>query len=328
MRTEVLDIKSAVKGFRPDQILIASTHTHSGPDTMGLWGVPPLVSGVNPRFMKTIKDEAAAAVAEAEGKAVEVKIAVGVRRLRPGIMVNFNYPDPDDQAMGVVVFRDAAGKTVGTIINVNAHPEAMWDDNHYLTADYPGRVCALAEEEFGGTAVFFSADLGAMMSPRRPVPGEKHDWARLERISREVFVDVEAAVKEAVPEDSPRLAFRRKKFLVPVENERFILLFESGLIEREVFAGPQILTEVAVIEIGSARFATFPGEAYPKLGLSVRAKLGPHSFLIGLADDELGYILYPDDYGTEDYEYESSVSTGPQTSVLVEQALTELLTME
>jgi len=173
--------------------------------------------------------------------------------------------------------------------------------------------------------VFFSGDLGAMMTPTYPPPGEKRDFARLERVSQAVFADVERGMGLLEDEHEPMLSHRRSRFLFPAENKNFMTMMKIGLVHRDLYEGEQVLTEVNVIELGSAEFITFPGEAYPKLGLSLRARQKPHSFQIGLADDELGYIIYPEDYGTELYKYETTVCAGPRLSVRVEEELAKLL---
>jgi len=324
-RTDVQAMKARVKGFRPEQIIIASTHTHSGPDTLGLWGVPPFISGRRQKYIDRIGEAVARTVEQAEREAVEATAYTAAGRLKEGVMVNLNQGEPVDNAFGVMQFKDRGGKTLATLMNVNGHPEAMWDDNHKITADYPGRVCELAEEAYGGGAIFFSADLGAMMSPARPGPGEDHDFERMERIAQSVFSDLSRAAGSMTEERDPVLAHRMSRLLVPVENDLFRKLVEIGILERELYEGDRILTQVHVFEIGSAQFVAFPGEVYPKMGLKVRAMQKPHSFQIGLADDELGYILYPGDYGAELYQYETSMCTGPETALMVEDALSALL---
>lgn len=325
MRPEVVAMKAGVSGFREDQIIIASTHTHSGPDTMGLWGPVPLVSGVDPKFIARIGQAVADTIAAAERSAVPVTAATAVYQADPTIMENHREGEPADHQMGLMVFRGADGKTVATLWTAVGHPETMWGDNHLITADYPGRVCELIEQAYGGGAVFFSGDLGAMMTPTYPPPGVKRDFARLERVSQAIFADVQRGMALLEPETSPVLRHKMSRFLFPAENENFMTMLKIGLVHREVYEGEQILTEVHVIELGSAQFVTFPGEAYPKLGLSVRARQKPHAFQIGLADDELGYILYPADYGTKLYEYETTVCAGPRLSERVEEELTKLL---
>jgi len=59
--------------------------------------------------------------------------------------------------------------------------------------------------------------------------------------------------------------------------------------------------------------------------MAVRAKQKPNSFQIGLADDELGYIIYAKDYGTELYDYETTMCASPELAGMVEQELARLL---
>lgn len=327
-REDVLAMKAGVEGFRADQILIASTHTHGGPDTLGLWGIPFVLSGRSDRYMKRIGRAVAETIEEADKGAVPVKVSATVFDLEPSIMVNFNEGEPEDEKAGLMAFESMDGKRVATLINISGHPEAMWSDNHILTADYPGRVCELTEKEYGGGAVFFSADLGAMMSPTRPGPDEEHDFKRMERISRNIFAEVKRAngLLEELPD--PGLTHRMSDILFTAENEFYQKLVRYGILDRKIYEDLMVLTSVHVIEIGDAQFVTFPGEAYPKIGLSMREKMNPHAFLIGLGDDELGYILYPKDYGTELYDYESSMCPGPELSVMMEEELTRLLEMD
>jgi len=324
-RTDVNIIKQGVVDYLPEEIVIASTHTHAGPDTLGLWGLPPLVSGRSERYMRRIGKAVASTIARADAAAVPAGAQVAVYQADPDIMVNFNEGEPEDHNMGIMVFKDQDGDFIATLLNVVGHPEAMWSDNHWLSADYPGRVCELMEDEYGGGAIFFSGALGSMMSPARPGPGEKHDFARMERISQAVFADVERGMDLLVEERSPALSHRTSVFDFHTVNDRFKTLAEFGIIDREIYQGDRIVTEVNLIEIGSANFVTFPGEAYPKQGLNIRKMQGPTSFQIGLANDEIGYILYPDDYGRELYRYETSMCAGPELATRMEEELVKLM---
>jgi hypothetical protein len=66
--------------------------------------------------------------------------------------------------------------------------------------------------------------------------------------------------------------------------------------------GPQgkITSEINLIKIGPAWFATIPGELLPKLGLVLKAGMraagAQAAGVICLANDELGYILPAEDF--------------------------------
>ncbi len=61
-----------------------------------------------------------------------------------------------------------------------------------------------------------------------------------------------------------------------------------------------IITEVNLIKIGPLWLATIPGEMLPKPGLALKASLREAGAgiagIIGLANDELGYILPKEDF--------------------------------
>lgn len=52
-RGDVLKLHERIarEGFDPRHVVLTSTHNHSGPDTVGLWGLPPFHSGQSDRYM-------------------------------------------------------------------------------------------------------------------------------------------------------------------------------------------------------------------------------------------------------------------------------------
>lgn len=46
----VQEIRKRLSGF--DYVMVASTHNHEGPDTVGLWGPSPFKSGIDDEFME------------------------------------------------------------------------------------------------------------------------------------------------------------------------------------------------------------------------------------------------------------------------------------
>jgi putative sterol carrier protein len=76
-----------------------------------------------------------------------------------------------------------------------------------------------------------------------------------------------------------------------------------------------LTTEAHLFRVGNAVFFTMPGEVLPNIGFLLKKQLrayGDPVFLIGLGNDELGYILCEEDYWLDLYEYERSMSVGSQ----------------
>ena len=60
-RPDVLDVLSHVQTSEVS-IVIASTHTHHGPDTMGLWGPDMKTRGVDEKYLADIKNKIASVI--------------------------------------------------------------------------------------------------------------------------------------------------------------------------------------------------------------------------------------------------------------------------
>src|SRR5204862_7093620 len=58
-----------------DQVIIASTHCHSAPDAVGLWGPFPGISGLSESFLQRIED----GVIECARKAIATKVPATLR---------------------------------------------------------------------------------------------------------------------------------------------------------------------------------------------------------------------------------------------------------
>lgn len=324
--TDVEKMKAMVPGFRPDQIIIHCTHVHAGPDTMGLWGLPPFYSGRSEKYMEKLARETVRAIVEAEEAARPVNVWTAVFQMNPDLTYNMHPEEPKDDTMGIMVFKDKKGAVVAILINMTCHPEVMYQNNHKISSDFPGVVYQEVEKKYGGGAIYFNGPVGSLITPQVPdKEREDHDFSDVEWMGKEVAKEVDRGMGLLVKDKRPSIVHKQSLVLFPVENRIYKILQNSGMVEREVFEGLIVSTEVNLIEIGSAQFVTFPSEVYPKQGLNIRARQKPNSFQIALADDEMGYVLYPEDYGTERYSYESSLCPGPQLAVEIEKALVELL---
>src|SRR5579885_2011271 len=75
---DVLKIREKLPGFT--YVLVSSTHTHSGPDTLGLWGPRSLASGVDPAYMDFLRARVVRAVHQAEASLQPVTARIGTAR--------------------------------------------------------------------------------------------------------------------------------------------------------------------------------------------------------------------------------------------------------
>jgi hypothetical protein len=84
-------------------------------------------------------------------------------------------------------------------------------------------------------------------------------------------------------------------------------------------------SEVNLWKIGELSIATVPGEISPDLGLRIkRAVDSSPTMIIGLANDELGYLIPPWDYDMGCYDYERSLCVGREAAWCIVARLEDL----
>lgn len=179
------------------------------------------------------------------------------------------------------------------------------------------------------------------------------------------------ALKDAQPIKLTPLVVSARPIMIPLANEGYRAATAAGVLTRPVFEwkgtremrgepiapgktdGEQAMeTEVAYLRLGELHVAAIPGELYPELvygkfqepadpGADFRdapletpvAKIlpGPKIMMLGLANDEVGYILPkrqwdvtpPFAYGRTSSQYGEKNSVGPETARMLMEALAD-----
>jgi hypothetical protein len=249
------------------------------------------------------------------------------------------------------------------MVVVQCHPESLWDDNDFVTADFPHYIRSAIERDRGGTAIYFSGAIGGLATPRRielidPFTGQpapQGSFRMSELYGEECAARALRSLADAAPEPSPTLDYRRRTFDILLQNFRFKLARLFGLVDRETYDsddGSVVRTEVSLLTLGSVDMLCIPGEIYPELWLGgvehpegadypdaaidppLRDQLAaPHRLVLGLANDEIGYIVpksqwdqsSPYTYGKDKAPYGEVNSIGLETAPSLARAVRELL---
>lgn len=325
VREDTLRIRAAVADLDAD-VVVAATHTHSGPDTIGLWGPDEATRGVDEAYVDEVRD------------AVVASIRAGVRSLEPaevraglsqvdGVIRNTRDPDIVDRDVGVVWFGRRGGGSISTLVNVGVHPEVLDGDSTLVSPDLAGACRDAVDERLGGVTVWSSGDLGGMQSPQDG-PRTPDEVVRKGRL----LADAAFVALEGSAPGPGRVRYVGGEVALPLWNPRFRAGLAAGLLRGRVEDDATIRTDVGVLDLGVARAACWPGEVLPALGMISKTRLGPTvPLLIGLANDELGYVLAdedfvaPDDWDDPDRHYEESMSVGPDAGSRLLAALDDLI---
>jgi hypothetical protein len=327
LRPDVEDIRAALaaRGVQAE-LVVACTHTHSGPDTIGLWGPEPTVSGVDAVYMAALKQTIVAVAEEALTFCCPVQLRWATSRL-PGFIANLRTPGLVDDELTALQFEKPDGEIVAMLLNLACHPEVLGETSFVISADYASAACQVVEAAVGGMAVHVSGALGGMLSPAIT----QRDAAGVAAMGRAYAEAALQALALAPLADISQLEMRRIVFDLPLANPIFTIAQAIGLV-RARDSRDHLSTTCSYIDLGPAQLIGIPGELLPRLGFELKAALpGPARVLIGLADDELGYILpddefvTPADYQNPGQQYEESMSPGPHTGSLVLDAASRLI---
>lgn len=326
---DVLRVREAVQalGVPLDHLVVASTHDHEAPDSMGPWGATPLESGRDEDHLSKVVAWAAEAVAEAWSKREPVTMTYAQVDL-PHLVHDSRLPEVKD-ALATGIRFEGGGGPVAVLAVWGNHPESLDDTNQALTSDYPHYLrSALEAANPGAVALFMPGNLGGLMNPLHieGCPDEEGNatcdngtYEKAEYIGRGVGEALATALdgSGAVQVDAPDLRARRRSVLLTFNNVLFLAGWSGGIIDRTVFGADgrrmprsraeqfsveeveqgalRIQSEVGSVGIGPLELVTVPGELYPELWLT-----GP---------DGESLITHPEGADYPDAEAEPALST-------------------
>ena len=274
--------------FSPENIVISSTHTHSGPDVVGLWGEDYTQSGVDPDYMDFLVKTTAEQIQIAASKLENASAKYGSTEYGHNWVANI-CEEEIDRSVTVLQFLNDKGQNLLSLTNFACHPTYLDAVYNEVSADYVAGFYQEMEKQLGGEHIFLQGAIGGWIQPiDKGIPYTEV----LQRGSGLANTAISALI-EGKNLQSASLSFRSKKIDLPVENEAWQQLAAAGIIQRAI--SEVLETEVVWFSIGEANFATHPGETAPVFGLQTKAMMpeGPQ-FVLGLGQDALGYIVKPE----------------------------------
>jgi hypothetical protein len=197
-------------------------------------------------------------------------------------------------------------------------------------------------------------------------------WEKTEEYGRRLARVADDALKAAKPVTLTPFEARRREVHIPVANELYKLGWRVGVLDRTFYVWEKdphparpvetkdltkpgaIKTEIGYLKLGDVDVAVIPGEIYPELVLgkvqdpadpgadfkdapvepSIYGQMtGKYKMLIGLGNDEIGYILpkrqwdakAPYCYGRKKDQYGEENSVGPEAGPVLCKAFAELV---
>lgn len=303
--------KTTAVSLPPEQIVVASTHTHCSPDVIGIYGPDQTQTGRDDTYMNLLIDTCANTVAKAAA-GLEPAALVTAETECVGWAVNDSEAGELDNSVTILQCVRDSGDPIVTLTGFACHPTVLDGDTTLVSADWVGAFYKEMAANTPGEHMFVQGGVGGWIQPKTP----ERTFALAESYGKDLAAKTRAALEQTAPVNGTTVRFARKVFAVPNENELFKQIGAAGLnlIPREFVDGVE--TEVAWFAVGDAQFATHPGETAPKFTWDTEALMdtGP-KFVVGLGLDQLGYIVKPEWFDSPDIPfatYQTSMSLGRQ----------------
>lgn len=202
LHLDINPVKRSVEqaiGIPADDIVICSTHVHSGPDPVGIWAgivdeglmrrtrdrmVESIVKAWRSRQPARMKSVSVEPVSGFDPQTHELKRGAAVRTgddltshdagVTSGVYDQFLYQtdmrDPVVRATEIVALQfddPTTGKTVATLVNWHDHPEVLESSNTLISSDFPHYLRERMEARLGGTCVYVSGTVGNQIGALR-----------------------------------------------------------------------------------------------------------------------------------------------------------------
>lgn len=302
-------------GLTRAQIILNSSHTHSGPVLKdALYDIYPLD---DPQFRKIeqysakLEDKLVELAGQALHALKPVRLSArnGVARFQVNRRTNMDagldqqtdLNGPNDYAVPVIKVSDEAGALIAIIFGYACHPTVL--DSYQWSGDYPGFAQIELEKSNPGAMALFFQGAGADMNP---LPRRSVALAR--QYGEELAAAVDRVLLEEMHELTPHLsaAYSEVELLLtspPTKDElvhmekdaatgfeqRWATRMLAGLERGEPFIA-SCPYPVQVWQLGDLPIVSLGGELVVEYAIQLKRIFGQELFVMGYSNDVISYI--------------------------------------
>jgi len=305
-------LRAAARERGVEILLVAATHTHSGPGGYMTGWLPRFTTAGRhlPGAAQAIATAAIRALGEAIADLHPVRFGSG----RASLTLAENRRragGPSETELPLLVFRSGQPEHGPIVLfSYGAHATVLSPASRDYSSDYLGPAHA-ALQQAGWRSVFLAGPLGDQRPTSRLGPLWPEDLQAQRAQAREVGEVLASAVLAAASaieatQPDPRIAGAERWIDRPeLQLRRFCPLWWAGPLVRgaasRFFAGKLL---IQTLRIGDATLAGVPAEPTTRVGEAIRAKLAEARvpFVIAHANAWAGYVVTPSTYRRGGYE--------------------------
>ena len=303
-------------GLGRDQILLNSSHTHSGPvigdalTDVYLLDNQQVASVIN--YSKKLEDQIVKLVGDAikNMEPVELYSQNGVTRFQVNRRNNSanlltqltELQGPNDFAVPVLKAVTAKGDLKAIAFGYACHPTVL--SGYDWSGDYPGFAQIELEKDHPGTTALFFQSSGADQNPlpRHTVPLAKQYGrelaAAVDRVLEEDMRKLPSNLITSYSElDLPLASSPTEAELTKIINNPAVAAYQKRWAQRfltKIKAGEKLISSypypVQVWSIGNLPLVSLGGELLVEYGIKIKQMLGEDTFVYGYSNDVMSYV--------------------------------------
>jgi len=324
----------------PENVMLSSSHTHSGPATITLRGLGKR----DEDYVDVVVKKIAGAAQEAYSKGMDAKLGFGRTQVQIGVnrrqkrddgnmVLGINPDGPVAPYVDVVRVDNEAGKPMAIFFSHAAHPVVLGGSNLLISADYPGYAMQVVEQiESGSVAMFGQGCCGNINS--NPVGRTFEDARRLGTILGAAVIGESEQIDTSgdiilqslskiidLPLQEP-LGVSEAEVLVEQYQQELADLKEQGEGRPHTYMAQAMLEwaqdmlklakepkpytqtfEIQVMQIGNVVIVALTGEVFVELALEIEERSSyQQTIVLGYTNGCIGYVPNEEAYPHGGYE--------------------------
>jgi Neutral/alkaline non-lysosomal ceramidase, N-terminal len=314
-------------GIPASHLILQSTHTHNGPDDLGVWG------GVPDSYLARVKAQTEAAITQAVQSERPAVLRWGTADMT-GFSGTFGTDTdsthtgdttdyPMDTQMRVLQAVGSTGQVIATMLNYSTHA-TVYGPLNKVSPDWPGAAATFLEHSepsipsstpYGYAGSVAVVTVGAMGhtwpagTPRGtdpavdPAPNSSNGPA--DDYGNAVARVAMGAVAHGTYERRSVVGGTSADITVANTNAALLALGVAPVPGYHINRantppygyGDAYVSHAVALRVGDLAFFSSPGEAYPSIQKSLASEVGARlAFIFGLGEDQLGYVEEVADY--------------------------------
>lgn len=297
---QALRERLAAAGLGYETLILAASHTHSGPGAFsasGLFGLLAL-----DRLVPEVRERLLDGMTEAARRADRARAParVGIGRGEAAGLARSRLGLPLDPEVGVLKVTGTDGRPSAVLWNYAIHPTALGASNLLLSGDLTGAASREIERALGVPALYVNGAQG-------DVSPALHGWEGVRQAAAALSGEVLAVWRRTEVEPTAGLGALTAPLRLPppaLSLRNCLGRWIPRSLAVGIGWGLPAESEMVAVRIGRSAWVTIPGELETRLGRSVKAearRLFGQGFVVGVANGYAGYLLTPEAYARPGY---------------------------